>query len=354
MATGRNRAAARVAGAAALAALAMLGTVAAASGQDVTLRLHQFLPPQSTVPAQLLEPWAEKIEAESDGRIAIEIYSAMALGGRPTELVSQVRDGVVDLVYTLPGYTPGLFPRVEVFELPFTGTSAEATSRAFWEVFETEMKDTDFRDYHMIATWVHGPGVIHAKGEGVRSLDNMARLKLRAPTRVTNKLLGELGATAIGMPVPAIPESLSKGVIDGAVVPWEVTPSLRVAELTETHTEFGGETMFYTAAFILAMNKRSYERLPDDLKAVIDANSGGELSGAWGAVMEQFDAPARKIATDRGNTIVRIEGEELARWQAAAAPVIDAWIAEMDERGIDGAALLEKARSAIEKYSATN
>ncbi|MGB7433614.1 MAG: C4-dicarboxylate ABC transporter, partial [Ahrensia sp.] len=154
-----------------LAATLLAGGIAA-HAQEVTLRLHQFLPPQSTVPAQLLTPWAQKVEQESDGRIKIEMFHAMALGGRPPELISQVRDGVVDIVYTLPGYTPGTFPRVELVELPFMGTDAETTSRVYWDLYDTEMRDTDFKDFHILATWVHGPGVLHTKGEAVTSLDD--------------------------------------------------------------------------------------------------------------------------------------------------------------------------------------
>ncbi len=334
-----------------VAAMVVVLGAGAAAAQDVTLRLHQFLPAQATVPSQLLEPWAERIETQSNGRIAVEIFSAMTLGGRPPDLISQVRDGVVDIVFTLPGYTPGLFPRTEVFELPFIATSAEATALAFWDLYASDMADTEYADFRLLATWVHGPGVIHVRGGAIATLEDMERRKLRGPTRVTTQMLEQLGAAAIGMPVPAIVEMLPRGVIDGAVVPWEVTPSLRLAELTDAHTEFGGETMVYTAAFILAMNPASYEALPDDLKAVIDANSGAAVSGTFGRLMEAFDAPARAIAVERGNRFALIEGEELARWQAAAAPVVDGWIAEMDDKGIDGADLLARARAAIASHA---
>lgn len=344
----------RLVGAAAVLALGAgiaAGVGAPAYAQDVTLRMHQFLPPQATVPAKFLIPWAEKVGKESDGRIKVEVYSAMALGGKPPELISQVRDGAVDIVWTLPGYTPGLFNRVEVFELPFMATNAEATSRAYWDLFESDMKDTDFADFKILATWVHGPGVIHGKGDGVQSLEDMQGKKVRGPTRVINGLLAKLGATAVGMPVPAIPEALSKGVIDATVIPWEVTRALKVAELTETHTEFAGDRMLYTAAFVLAMNKAKYDSLPDDLKAVIDANSGAEVSAWAGQVMHDADKPSREFAVERGNKMVTIDGEELERWRQAAQPVIDEWVAEMDGKGIDGAALIEKARAAIDGYT---
>ena len=315
--------------------------------QEVTLRMHQFLPPQATVPAQVLIPWAEAVGEASGGRIKVEVYSAMALGGTPPQLMDQVIDGVVDIAWTLPGYTPGRFPRTEVFELPFMMNNPSATSRALWEMYESDMADTEYAGVHILGAWVHGPGVIHVNGDPIETVDDMDGLKLRGPTRVINGLLGELGATAIGLPVPAIPENLAKGVIDGTVIPWEVTKALKVAELTSAHTEFAGEHALYSAAFVLVMNKAVYEGLPDDLRAVIDSQSGAEFSANAGAAMLAGDGPARAIAVDRGNTVVTVEGDALAEWQAAAQPVIDRWIAEMAEQAIDGQDLLTRARALI-------
>ncbi len=338
-------------GAAAMA-VAGLGVATSASfAQEVTLRMHQFLPPQANVPKQILFPWAERVEKASDGRIKVEIFSAMALGGTPPQLIDQVRDGVVDIAWTLPGYSPGRFPRTEVFELPFMMTNAEAASRAYWELFEDEMKDADFKDFHILGAWVHGPGVIHAKGDGVRSLADMNGKKLRGPTRVINDLLKEAGATPVGMPVPAIPEALSKGVIDGAVIPWEVAPALKIVELVDTHTEFGGDHALYTATFVLAMNKQRYDAMPDDLKAILDANTGAEFSALAGRFMQEYDAPGRKIAEESDNTLALIDGDALADWHKVADAVTARWISEMDAKGIDGQALLDKAKGLIEKNS---
>ena len=335
----RSFAATLVAGALSLAAMPALA-------QDVTLRLHQFLPPQAPLPAHVIKPWAESVEAASDGRIKIQHFDAMALGGTPPSLMDQARDGVVDISMTLVGYTPGRFPRSEVFELPFMMTSPIATSLAFWDLVESDLQESEFKDVHVLGAWVHGPGLVHSR-DGVTSLEDMKGLKLRGPTRVINDLLAELGATPVGMPLPAIPEALSTGVIDATVIPWEVTPSIRLTELLDNHTEFGGDRALYTAAIVMVMNKRAYDNLPDDLKAVIDAESGAKLTELAAQVMWDYDAPGRKIAEDAGNTIVTLDEAEVARWQEAAMPVVDRWVAEMDGKGIDGAALIEQAQGLI-------
>ena len=259
-------------------ALAM-GLPATASAQEVTLTLHQFLPAQANVPRLVLDVWADSVEEDSGGRIQVDRYPSMQLGGTPPELMDQAIEGTADVVWTVVGYTPGRYPSTEVFELPFMMTNARATSHAYWEMFETHMKDTEFKDVHILGTWVHGPGMLHVNKE-VRAPDDMAGLKIRGGSRLVNTLLEKMGAEPVGMPVPAIPEALSKGVIDGTTIPWEVTSALKVPELVEYHTEFDGEAL-YTLTFVLAMNKDRYESLPEDLQTMLreEALEAGDDEG---------------------------------------------------------------------------
>ena len=204
-----------------------LGLASAAMAEDVRLKLHQFLPAQANVPKLILDPWADSVEEASGGSIKIDRFASMSLGGRPPELMDQAIDGVADIVWTVVGYTPGRFPSTEVFELPFMMDDAGAASRAYWQMFNTHMKDTEFKDVVILGTWVHGPGIIHT-ADPVNTPDDMRGMKIRGGGRSVNSLLEQLGATPVGMPVPAIPEALSKGVIDGTTIPWEVTAALKV------------------------------------------------------------------------------------------------------------------------------
>ncbi|TDL81392.1 TRAP transporter substrate-binding protein [Palleronia sediminis] len=323
-----------------------------ARAQEVTLRLHQFLSPISTLPAEVLKPWGERLSAASDGRIEVQHFDSMALGGRPGDLMDQARDGVVDLAMTLVGYTPGRFPRSEVFELPFTMRDPVATSRAFWRMMEEDFQASEFADVKVLAAWVHSPGVLHS-AEPITRLEDMQGRTLRGPTRIITDLLAELGATPVGMPLPAVPEALSKGVIDGTAIPWEVAPTIRLAELLDNHTEFAGPEALYTATFVLVMNRNAYAALPDDLRAILDAESGAGLSARAAATQLAADAPNRAEAEAMGNTIHRLDAAETALWKEAAQPVIAAWIAEMEGRGIDGAALIDRAAELIAEEGAS-
>jgi len=333
----------------AVAALIAGVAPAASVAQEVTLKLHQFLPPVATVPAKILKPWAERVEAASDGRIKIDHYDAMSLGGKPPELVDQAIDGVADIIMTVVGYTPGRYPKTEVFELPFMMTNPVATSMAFQDLVDSDLQDGEYSDVKVLGAWVHGPGVIHTD-KPVNSVADLEGVKLRGPTRVINDMLKELGAVPVGMPLPAIPEALSKGVVNGTVIPWEVTPAIRSSELVTNHAEFSGDEALYTATIIMVMNKDKYESLPDDLKAIIDAESGLKLSEFAAQVMWDGDAPGRAIAEKNGNTIVELSSEAVAEFKAKAQPVTERWIADMDSKGIDGQALIEQAKELIKKH----
>lgn len=330
---------------AALAALA----ASAAQAQSVVLKLHQMLPQQATIPSKALEPWARKVEADSGGKIKVELYPAMQLGGKPPELYDQVKDGVVDLSWTVIGYTPGRFPSTEAFELPFMVTSGEQTSKAFHEYCE-KYCGKEFADVKVIAWHTHGPGLIHSKA-AVAKLEDMKGVKLRGGTRVINQMLEKLGAAPIGMPVTAVPESLSKGVIDGTTIPWEVTLPLKSSELVRNHTGFTGANGLYTATFVFSMNKAKYEALPADLKKVIDANSGIETAALMGRAMDGGDKVGLAKAKELGNNVITLDEAETKRWKDTAAPLIDAWAAEMEGKGLPGKAMVADALAIMKKHA---
>ena len=195
----------------------------------------------------------------------------------------------------------------------------------------------------------HDHGLIHAN-KPVRTLDDMKGLKLRAPTRLAGEALRALGASPVGMPIPQVPESLAQRVIDGTVVPWEVVPSIKVQELVKNHTEIPGSPTLYTATFVLAMNKAKYEGLPDDLKKIIDANSGQAAATAAGKVWDEQADVVSAMVKARGNTIMVLAEDEKERWRKATDPVIESWLKTVKDRGLDGQKLLDAARAAIKKH----
>ncbi len=317
----------------------------AQQGEQFTLRLHHFLPSTSTIPANAIAPWAKRIEEASDGRIKIEIYPSMQLGGAPPQLFDQAREGVADIIWTVLGYTPGRFPKSEVFETPFMVTNGENTSRAFQEYIEKYAMD-EFKAVQLIAAHTHGPGLFHVR-EPLTSLEDLAGRKIRGGSRIINQMLADLGAEPIGMPLPSVPEALSTGVISGTTIPWEVTTAFAISELVSNHTGFSGANGLYTQTFALVMNKDSYNALPADLRQIIDDNSGADVAAQFGAAMDAGDFIGQDVAQKLGNSIITLDAIETARWKQAAQPTIDKWIEETP----NGKMLYDAAKSLVEQYS---
>ncbi|MEL3892388.1 TRAP transporter substrate-binding protein [Ferrovibrio sp. MS7] len=316
---------------------------------QVTLKLHHFLPAVSNVHTKLWTPWAKKLEAESGGRLKVDIFPAMQLGGAPPQLFDQARDGVADLVWTLPGNTPGRFPGVEVFELPFVAAKRGiANAQATQEFYETYLRE-EFKEVHPIVVWSHDGGLIHAS-KPVKTMEDLKGMKLRSPTRFAGEALKALGATGIPMPIPQLPEALAQKVLDGCVIPWEVVPAVKVHELVKNHIEIPGSPTLYTATFILAMNKAKYASLPADLKQILDANSGQALAKLAGEMWDNEGVAVADMVRKRSNSITAISADEAARWRKATQPVIDDWIKAMKDKGVDGGKMLEHARALVAKY----
>lgn len=331
-----------------IALTAMFGF--AAQAQQITLRVHHFWPAHAMPPTKVLQPWCDRIATESNNRLNCQVFAAMQLGGTPPQLIEQVRDGVIDIAFTLPGYTAGRFPTMDVFELPLLVRSAEATSRAAWEFYE-KYAQKEFATVKPLMFAVHEPGYVHTRDKQIQTLADFRGLKLRAATRTLSRLVAAIGATPVAMPQSAVSEALNKGVIDGFLLPWEPIPALRLHESAKYHTETPADRpALFTHLFVIAMNKARYDGLPTDLKAIIDRNSGAGFSSTAGKTWDEFGALGRKPAEERGNTFYTLPPAEMDKWEKAVSQMYDDWVASMNGSGMPGKQMLDDARAMIAKY----
>ncbi len=335
----------------AVVAAVMLGTgVACAATGAVTLKIAHYLPATSNFQQLVLLPWCDKIGKESGGRLKCQIYPSMQLGGTPAQLFEQARDGIADMIWTIPTYQAGRFTKTEVFELPFMVKSAEKGSQAMWDYVQKNSLD-EFKGTKLIFTHVHAGSQLHFGGKSVKTLEDLKGLKVRAPTRIGSKTLAMLGAAPVQMPVPAVPEAISKAVVDGASLPWEVMTSLKLQEICKTHTETAPHQAKHSnTVFVFVMNMSKYKSLPPELKKVIDQNSGLETSKWVGMVWDKSMLPARKIAVERHNVINVLTDAEYKRWVKATEPVAAGWSKEVAAKGGNGQALLNDARALLKQY----
>lgn len=328
----------------------LLGGIATA--QEFTFKLHHLLPPKAPAQTKMLEPWAKTVEENSGGRVKIEIFPAMTLGGRPPELINQVRDGVVDIVWTVNGYTPGLFPRTEVMELPTVYLNdPKAANLAMYDMFESDLRQ-EYTGVEVMFLHVHAGQAIHMRNKEVRKPSDLEGLKMRIPTRTGAWIIEALGAAPVAMPVPELPQALQKGVVDGAFIPWEIIPPLKIQDQTEYQIEGHDMIRFGTTTFQVSMNKARWDGLPDDIKKAFKDASGPDWWGEVGDIWRASDNFGIGLAVKAGNKHIVLTEEETAAFQEKLEPVVQRWVDEVTAKGIDGAGLVEKARESIAKHSA--
>ena len=335
-----------VAVAAAWAALA-----APAGAQTINMKLHHFLGPKAPAHTQMLVPWAERVEKASGGKVKIEVFPSMALGGKPPQLINQARDGVVDIIWTVNGYTANLFPRSEVFELPFVHTnSATATSLAMRAMYDQYLKP-EYTGVHPLFLHVHAGQAIHMVDKEVRKPDDLKGLKMRIPTRTGAWIIEALGASPVGMPVPDLPQALSKKVVDGAFIPWEIIPPLKLQDMTKFQIEGANRVRFGTTTFQVSMNQKRWDSLPADVQKAFTDQSGEAWVREVGDIWTKSEDVGIGLAIKAGNKHVQLTEAELAVFRTKLEPVVQRWIDEVKTQGIDGAALVAAARASIAKYS---
>jgi TRAP-type C4-dicarboxylate transport system substrate-binding protein len=319
-----------------------------ADAPQFTFKLHHAFSSVSSAHDKFLAPWARQVEAQSGGRIRIDLFPSMQLGGAPADLFDQARDGVADIAWAQPGNTPGRFPKIEAFELPFVPSRrALVSSKAIEDYARANLAD-EFRDVHPICFSCSDRGVLHTN-RPVHIIEEMRGLRLHVQTRFTAAALHALGAVGVPMPSAQLPLAIAQHVVEGCVDPWDMVPTFKLNDLLKIHTEFS-DLSLSTTSFVLAMNKASYDKLPRDLKTVIDNNSGQPAAAIAGAMWDVQAAAVIDMVSGRGDPITTLLPEAVAHWRKATEPAIEAWLKDMKEHKVDGGKLLANARALLAKY----
>lgn len=320
-----------------------------ANEKPIKLIVHHLHSPNAPTHTKFLVPWAEKLEKMSNGRIDVEIFPSMTLGGKPNELYKQARDGTVDIIWTLAGYTPGVFPRTEVFELPTVHQgSSLATSIAIKEKFDL-IKD-DFNDVKPLMVYVHAGNALHTVSKPITSVADLKGLKIRTPSRTGGWLIEELGAEPVGMPLPTLPQSLSKNAVDGAFVPFEIFPAFKIHQLTKHSIEGKNGARFGTSVFLLLMNKDKFNLMPKDLQEILEKSLDMDMVKEVGQLWMDFEKPGIKMQKESDDSnVTTLSDKSMEEFDDVGEKVVQRWIKEVNTKGIDGQKLVDEARKAINK-----
>jgi len=328
---------ARIPVALALGAVALSGITTAPQAQEV--RLSTMVPPVHVIYREILTPWAADVAKATNGAVKVTLYPSMQLGGKPPELFRQTVDGVVDLAFTLPGYTSPAFPRVGIIELPGLKDDGLAATNMMWDLLDPYLLP-EFEGTKVIALWGAEDAGLMSRGKAFRSMDDLKGLRMRSPSAAQAKQLQYMGAVPIAAPITEVYPGLERGTMDGAMVPFTTILDFRLGEVAKGFTISG--PIFGRSVFLVAMNKKKYDSLSPDARAAIDRLSGRQLS--LKATDVYIKRAAEAVESVRGKAdVVTLSPAEQQRISKTLRPIIDEWIKEMEPKGIPAREMLKRA-----------
>ena len=299
------------------------------------LKLASFVPPTHVIWTDVITPWTREIAKLSNNQLTVRMFPAMQLGGRPPDLYRQVVQGISDITFTLPGYTSGDFPMMALTELPGTAESAADGTRKIWKLFDQYLA-RDFKDTKVLMLWNSDSASLMSRSKPIRTLDDLKGMRIRTPSAAQSAQLEALGATPVDMPANQIYNNLDRGVIDASMIPMSAALDFKLIEVVKYFTI---NAPLGRSPFLVAMNRGRYEKLPADLKKIIDTTTGLALSLKGAQTYDQKNDEAL-AAAKKSREIISLSADERKRWTAAFKPMIDRQVAAGEKAGLPARGLV--------------
>lgn len=322
-----------------LASLGFAATIFVASqpgnlfAEDVIeLKLAHYLPTVNGLHSEFMEPWARELEACSKGKVKVTIYPGGTQLGNPTKLYDSVRAGVVDIAHGLTGVPAGRFERTRIADLPFLFTSSDSLTRTLWDLYP-EYLEQEYPGVKMLALHGPNPAQIHTATKSVKTPDDLKGLRLRSTTTAVKKMFEQLGATPVGLPAGQVYENIQKGVIDGTGFTWDTMVAFNLAEVVKHHLD----AKLYEVSMWFAMNEKTYNSLPEDVRKCVDKLSGDALIPKFGPWWDAWDKAGYDRVVAQGHEIVTLNEEQRADWAKRLQPMVDGYLNDLEKKGIANA-----------------
>lgn len=305
-----------------------------------TLRFSSFEPPLAMVTKEILTPWAKDVTDGSNGALNVQIFAGGSLGRDPAQQLQLVEQGVADIAWVIPGYSPGRFQEGTVAELPFLVPNASAGSAAMWEMYEKGLFKGDYNKLKVLGIFASFPNFVAAT-RPVEKPSDLQGVNFRAPGPTMLTAIKAIGAVPVGgITGPSIADSISKGLIVGTLTQWGAVETFRMGEvITDYNTVPLGAT-----PMLVVMNKAKYESLSEEAKAALDKFSGAAFSKRFGELFDKSMVETRaRIAASSKVKILDPDEALLAQWKDAVSVAQADWIAQNP----DGQALYDAFAAAI-------
>ena len=337
------------------ATLLFFGFAADATAHGVTLKYQDAQPANSAFASNFLEPWSRKIYDESGGRINLQAVPSDTTDAQ-TDLFQAVQDRSADIVWVDLQQPSASFPRFSVFALALEGTSSEGSSQALW--WWADMNDLAFREFaemRILAASRHDAPVFHMRNKPVSSLSDLKGTRIAIPNADAAQFLISIGAQPVVTADSAIRTALAESRVDGVLLSWSSLATLELEELVTTHAEAPAKAPWpYAEVSVLLMNPGAYRGLVDDLKQIMRANSGSDVSAWVGKTFDQSADAARKRAAERGETVRTLPDSDLDTWRQAASAAVNEAVGNLDAKGLKGERMVTKARALIAEHDPAN
>ncbi|QDL93869.1 TRAP transporter substrate-binding protein (plasmid) [Paroceanicella profunda] len=327
---------------AAILAASLIGGAGTAAFADTELVLSSWLPPRHPLVINAIRPWAKEVEEVTQGRVSVRVLTK-PLGAPPAHF-DMAAEGVADITYGLHSFTTDdRFERSRIGQFSFLGDSAEAASKAFWQVYTEDLDAAaEHKGVHLLGLFMHGPGLLHRNGPEITTPAELAGLKIRTPGGYIADLLRDLGANTLFMSSPEVYEKLSRGVIDGVAFTYEALTAFNLTDYVKSSMRVPGG--IYNTTWFLVMNEGAWEKISPEDQAAIDRISGLAFAGLAGKAWDAADDAAKEKISAAGIDVYQASPEMVSAIKTAATKYEDAWAASVKEDGFDGTAALKRMR----------
>jgi len=331
-----------------VAAIAAFGLPAQAQ-EKYEMKVAYFVGDQHPM-SQWIVRWSDGLEKASGGRIAVKRFPAAQMGPPPV-YYDLARTGQAEVTWFLSGGTPGRFPITELINLPYLVGSSEIGTKVLNDPeLRAKYTDPEHKGVKILLMMTHQPGQIITTKKAIRTVEDMKGMRIRFSSPTIRDFVGALGATPVGVAPTEIAEQLQKGTIDGAFIDYG---GAGIAFKLGGIIKYSTEMYSYVASFGIAMNPDFYNKLPADLKKLVDDSVVGkekEVGEAWDGI----DGAGKKLLVDGGAEAIKLSAAENAKFRTIGADLSERHVKELEAKGLPARAAYNMMRALSGKHSKTS